>query len=41
MKGVPLQKLFLNQVTPFFVCFPRLFKFYFGIIIFNKLFFGS
>ena len=25
MKGVPLQKLFLNQVAPFFVCFPRLF----------------
>ena len=25
MKGVPLQKLFLNQVAPFFVCFLRLF----------------
>ena len=25
MKGVPLQKLFLNQVAPLFVCFPRLF----------------
>ena len=41
MKGVPLQKLFLDQVTPFFVGFPRLFKFYFSIIIFNKLIFGS
>ena len=25
MKGVPFQKLFLNQVAPFFVCFLGLF----------------
>ena len=32
MKGVPLQKLFLNQATPFFVCFPRLFL-NFGLVL--------
>ena len=32
----------IDVETPhFFVCFPRLFNFYFGIIIFNKLIFGS
>ena len=32
----------IDVETPhFFVCFPRLFNFYYGIIIFNKLIFGS
>ena len=34
MKGVPLQKLFLNQVTSFFVSFARLFLNFILVLLF-------
>ena len=41
MKGVPLQKLFLNQVTLFFVCFPRLFLILFWYYHFSQVIFWN
>ena len=39
MKGVPLQKLFLSQIAPFFVFFPKLFLNFSLILLFLTSYF--